>query len=323
MADDAQKPDQNLPPGLTPLTPATPSTPIVSSAGADQSIPVPSEPPSFQPTSPPVSPSPISGVKQDSSLSDLAKSLHETPATPMVPSEPSAIPPPSISEELPEKKSGGKTSAIVGALFLLLIIPIVGYYVSQRGDVTRTLQRAWTGAYPTPEPRDTPEVLPCCKPGVFRPLECRQCDFPSITISPTISVTVTPTETPIITATVTPTQTPTPTSPPPEPGKCDASCGSDGNCQSGLICASVEGVKRCRNPECTSEFTCGCPKVVIVTATPRPPVVVVTKVVEQVVVTATPTPIPVPKTPVSGTPTVLGAATVAGGILLLLIGLIL
>jgi hypothetical protein len=64
---------------------------------------------------------------------------------------------------------------------------------------------------------------------------------------------------------------------------------------------------------------------VVVTATPGQQVV--QQVVQQkVVVTATPAPLaaaPTPKIPVSGTPTILGAATVVGGILLLLLGLLL
>jgi hypothetical protein len=145
-----------------------------------------------------------------------------------------------------------------------------------------------------------------------------------VAVTPTLTPTVTPTLTPTVTLTPTstPTGTPVPTSPPSAPGVCDASCGVDGDCSSGFVCATIQGVKRCRKPECIDLFTCVCPAV---TATPIP-----TSKVIAVVITATPTPIPTvitatptPKVPVSGVPSVLGASTIVGGILLLLLGLLL
>jgi len=131
----------------------------------------------------------------------------------------------------------------------------------------------------------------------------------------------------VVTGTPTVTATPQPTSPPSAPGVCDASCDNDSGCQSGFVCVSVDGIKRCRKPECSSYANCVCPAA---TATPIPTTVrvIVTATPTPIVVTATPAPTiiaaaPIPKTPVSGVPSVLGAATIGGGILLLLLGLFL
>jgi len=146
------------------------------------------------------------------------------------------------------------------------------------------------------------------------------------TPTPIEVVTSTPTQSP----TPTNTGTPTPTTPPSAPGICDASCDNDSGCSSGFVCASVGGIKRCRKSECPSQYNCICPtgtvtptpttsSVVVVTATPTP-------ASQTVVITATPSPIVIvstPKIPVSGTGSVLGVSTVAGGLLLLLLGLLL
>jgi len=145
---------------------------------------------------------------------------------------------------------------------------------------------------------------------------------PLPTSTPTISPYVTPTVTPTITPTATPTKSPTPTlSPTPVSPYCDASCGVDSDCPSGLVCSTVTEVKRCRNSACVSSSNCTCPSTptptrptVIVTATPVP----VSKTIA-IGSTATPT----PKVPVAGVPSVLGASTIIGGILLLLLGFIL
>ncbi len=53
-----------------------------------------------------------------------------------------------------------------------------------------------------------------------------------------------------------PTPTPTPTL-----GivKCYEECINDDNCTYGLFCQEVGGVKRCLNPGCPTETSCGCP----------------------------------------------------------------
>jgi hypothetical protein len=364
MPDDTKIPNPNLPPGLSPVIP-DPVPPGPVQPPGDVPV-VPPEPvtPAAPPTpQPPVQPPPV----DPSALADLAKSLKETPASPQTPSQggpaqpdaslggstpiqsgsdftPPSNPPQQVPEEpTPRKKSGGKTSALIGGLFLLIILPIVGYYVSQKTDITRVMQYAEDvkqviiykgGKRDAVEAHITPKA--CCKKNEDPDMDyCRDCSStdmprPSRRVTPTVTYTPTPiiTGTPVPTETAIPTTTPVPTNPPVQPGVCDASCGDDSNCRSGLVCATVEGIKRCRNPQCTSEYSCVCP----VTATPTPTTKIVyvvatpTPTTQVVVVTATPAPIaaaPTPKVPVSGTPAVLGAATVAGGILLLLLGLLL
>lgn len=104
------------------------------------------------------------------------------------------------------------------------------------------------------------------------------------------------TGTPTATPTSTPTGTPTPSG---TPNSCNGTCGSDSNCNSGLVCSGGY----CRNSSCTSETDCTCP-----TTTPTS--------------TATGTPIaqgtttPAPSLPTAGTnwPTILGVGT---GVILL------
>ena len=170
-------------------------------------------------------------------------------------------------------------------------------------DACKASPSLGTCCYPSPTPiiTSTPTPIITSTP------------TPIITSTPTPIITSTPT--PIITSTPTPiiTSTPTPTQQSSELSVCDASCDNDSGCRSGMICATIEGIKRCRNPECISEYSCNCP-VVVVTATPKP-------IVQQVVVTATPA--PVPQTPVAGIPSILGASTIVGGIFLLFLGFLL
>lgn len=51
------------------------------------------------------------------------------------------------------------------------------------------------------------------------------------------------------------------------PNSCNGTCGSDNNCQSGLVCYGEPGAttKYCRNPSCQSQTSCTCPTT---TATP-------------------------------------------------------
>lgn len=91
----------------------------------------------------------------------------------------------------------------------------------------------------------------------------------------------------------TPTNTPTPVP------LCNDTCSSNSDCPSGLVCYTSGSNSYCRNSSCTSETDCQCPGI-----------------------TNTPSPIPTPSIPVAGTgPSVLGAATIGGAILLLLLGL--
>jgi len=82
----------------------------------------------------------------------------------------------------------------------------------------------------------------------------------------------------VATPTPTPTPTPSPT-PTAAPNTCNGTCGSDSNCQTGLICSSGF----CRNPLCVSSSDCACGA-----ATPTP--------------TATSSATPVPTQVVQGTP---------------------
>ncbi len=96
--------------------------------------------------------------------------------------------------------------------------------------------------------------------------------------------TATPTPNPIATATPTPNPTPNPT-----PGACNATCQSNAQCGSNLVCSNGF----CRNPDCVEQPNCACYFV------------------------------PTPKVPVTGMgTTVAGIAIIAGGILLLLLGLL-
>jgi len=225
---------------------------------------------------------------------------------PTVPAVPPQIPvsvsqQPVQSDPPQEKKPAGKTSMIVGAVFLLIVFPIIGYYVSQKTNIMNNLpfadsgiaagwqwqdsQGQWhvdntvdkgdrgerAGNCTGPKSCPTGQSLRCnSRPSnnLMRPDIC-ECLCIGATITPTFTITTTPTMT--LTSTQTPTQTPSPTdSGRREPGNCDASCGSDSDCRSGMVCANADGVKRCRNPQCTGEFSCTCPAVVVLTATPRP-----------------------------------------------------
>jgi len=363
MPDDAQTPNTSLPAGLSPVSSEPPASPNASQGGPTPSSPggptsppdtglggpaVPSTPPpSIQSQTPPPSnlpageagaagtfdvPPPAVDVSADlssvasakadpSALAGLATSLSETPPTPVIPPA-ETIPSSQVVPAEPEpKKKSRKTSAIIGGLFLLIVLPVTAYYVVQKTNIMSNLPFA---SQLTREAEQYRKETACVGGGYG----CYQ-SHPAaavVTAAPTAvpTATATPTETPTSTPTGIPTGTPVPTSPPPAPGVCDASCGVDSDCSSGFVCATVQGIKRCRKPECTDQFTCVCPAV---TATPIPTVV---QQVQQIVVTATPTPeptiiaaAPTPKVPVSGVPSVLGAATVGGGILLLLLGLLL
>ena len=331
MPDDTQTPSAPLPPGLTPVPSEFPPSPPVPAIPLEpkpeEKKPVIPEQPKIETTiHPPVDLPPA----DPSALADLASSLSKMPAVDVASVPPSTQTQPSQPpvEPPPAKKSGRKTNVIIGALFLLILLPVISYVVVQRTNVAQTEPQAGNEEpYNEWRERDVcrnksiscpagQTVICTSSSGGKLGMETCECSCipvitPTITltITPTISLTVSPTLTPTITPTETPISTPTPTPPASQPGVCDASCGVDSDCRSGLVCATVQGVKRCRNPQCTSEFTCVCPA----TGTPIP-----TQEIVQVVVTA-----PTPKVPVSGTPAVLGAATVAGGILLLLLGLLL
>jgi hypothetical protein len=154
------------------------------------------------------------------------------------------------------------------------------------------------------------------------------------TNTPAATDTPEPTNTPTATNAPEPTATnaPEPTATPgnPVPGTCDASCESDSNCESGLSCYSVTGVKRCRVAACPDRSTCQCPVAQDTaipttryyqpgepTATARPARVIA----EAPVATATQQ--PTPKVPVSGIIDVKAIIITIGSILLLALGLIL
>lgn len=121
----------------------------------------------------------------------------------------------------------------------------------------------------------------------------------------TFALAVSPTPTPTVTPTPPPGATPTPT-PTPAPG-CNSTCTTNADCSGGMTCFNTGSGSFCRNPSCTSQTNCVC---LTPTPTPGGP-------------TPTPTTPPTPQVPVSGNgPSVLGASVIAGGIFLLLLGLV-
>ena len=148
---------------------------------------------------------------------------------------------------------------------------------------------------------------------------------PTGTTAPTATPTGTTAPTATPTGTTAPTATPTTTNTP-APGTCDASCDNDSNCESGLSCITSTGVKRCRKSACPDESDCSCPAA---TATPityyagNTPLPTRASLIASVP-TATPTSQPTPKIPVAGVgPGIVGVLSVAGSIVLLLLGLVL
>ena len=142
---------------------------------------------------------------------------------------------------------------------------------------------------------------------------------------PTVVInTPVPTEinTPVPTITDTPGSTITPTiTNTSAPGTCDASCDTDSNCESGLSCYLVTGVKRCRKSDCPNESSCSCPAG---TATPtQTSFYNPTPTTVSVAYNTTPTAIPTPKVPVSGAIDVKAIVITVGSLLLLTLGLIL
>jgi len=138
-------------------------------------------------------------------------------------------------------------------------------------------------------------------------------DVPHSTNTPASTNTPNPT----LISTLTPTITNTSA-----PGTCDASCDSDSNCQSGLVCVLTTGVKRCRKSDCPNESSCSCP---IATPTERVIYVqqpTVVRIIAEAPIT-TETLRPTPKIPVSGFFDVKAIIITIGSILLLTLGLIL
>ena len=108
------------------------------------------------------------------------------------------------------------------------------------------------------------------------------------------------------TATPAPTPTPTPTSPPQQAkASCNNACSVNSDCGSGLVCID----NACLNPSCTEKTNCTC-EIAQRPASEPPPA-------------AAAVPPATPKVPVAGTPSVLGASVIGGGLLLLLLGLVL
>jgi hypothetical protein len=93
-------------------------------------------------------------------------------------------------------------------------------------------------------------------------------DIAAIPVSPASTVTVaiaSPTPTPTPSATplgASPTPTPTPRS----TNSCGGTCGSNANCNAGLVCYSGF----CRNPQCQENKDCNCITIPIRTPTPTP-----------------------------------------------------
>ncbi|MFZ2202416.1 MAG: hypothetical protein WAV56_03385 [Microgenomates group bacterium] len=129
------------------------------------------------------------------------------------------------------------------------------------------------------------------------------------------------------TATATPTATTTGT--PGAPNPCNGDCGSDSNCQTGLICydAGAAG-KRCRNPQNPTSETCEAPTATPTgTATATVTVTATGTVVPTVTIAATPTETPTatptaPVLPEAGILNLPGAAAFGGGLLLTILGIL-
>lgn len=152
---------------------------------------------------------------------------------------------------------------------------------------------------PTPTATPTPAVCnsPCsvnddctgdnvCFEGFCRNPVCTgesDCVCPGATATATPTPTNTPTGTPV------PTSTPTPT--PVTVATCNEACTVNTDCGTGLVC--LDNV--CRNPSCSEEADCLCEEIAVV---------------------------PTPKIPVSGGTSLMGAFTIGGGFLLLLLGLL-
>jgi len=149
--------------------------------------------------------------------------------------------------------------------------------------------------------------------------------------TPVATATPGPTNTPGPGATSTPEPTSTPTiANTSAPGTCDESCDTDSNCESGLLCYSITGVKRCRKEACPDRSNCECP-LAQATATPttryyQPGEPTATLTTERVIAeapVATATQRPTPKVPVSGVIDVKAIVITVASILLLALGLIL
>lgn len=281
-----------------------------------------------------------------------AQSVPVAPPTPQsVPSEPAPEPivAPIHEEVHPEESpiSGGgsrddtppknkrpgstkKTILITTLLLLLIALPVGLYFVNQQASLNDTRSRANPppGEYPNVSTRAQCEQfgevrtepgaecgcggyrIECFINGHYYKIGCEynpnaNCgggDTPTPTVpqstnTPTATSTITITPTPTLPVnTPTNTLTPTPTTPgntatptPTPQYTCNSGCTVNTDCSNSLVC--VEG--KCRNATCSEKTTCQCDVVS-----------------------------PTPKTPVAGTgPSVLGATTIAGAFLLILLGL--
>jgi hypothetical protein len=289
----------------------------------------PPEPPPIPPADPPV-PMGDPSVPQGEGII--------VPSREPVPTDP---PPPSSNDK---KKSGGNRNAVIGLviLFLLVSTGLIFVFVTQQQSLNDLRNRAEQapGQYPGVTTRAQCEEYGQvvtepgaeCGCGGYR-VECligsqhyfigceqnpnAQCgnentvtptppsstNTPTRTPTPTLTITLTPTPsstpsgtvTPTVTPTVTITGTPSVTSTPTPTqivyAACNGACTVNLDCGNGLVCLD----KVCRNPSCVGNANCQCD------------------------IAASPT----PKVPVAGTgPSVLGATAIAGGFLLLLLGLL-
>jgi hypothetical protein len=179
----------------------------------------------------------------------------------------------------------------------------------------------------SPDPRCT-DVTPTERPGhTHTPTPTGPTNTPTATPTPT-GPTNTPTDSPTPTEqTNTPTNTSAPTQPPSQPGRCDASCGSDNDCELAFYCVSVNGINRCRNNDCPEQSNCRCSVSSGPTSTPRPRTYYTATPTRAhliaEVATATPTSLPTPKVPVSGTIDMKAVMMTVGAIFFVALGIIL
>ena len=117
---------------------------------------------------------------------------------------------------------------------------------------------------------NAPSSIPQAASAAATPKACQLLAFslttstPSVSPTPTVTASPTPTPSPTPTITSSPTSTPSVTpSPTGTPNICNGTCGSNANCQSGLIC--YNGF--CRTPSCQESTSCVC---ATTAATPTP-----------------------------------------------------
>jgi hypothetical protein len=118
----------------------------------------------------------------------------------------------------------------IGIIIATVILAGVAIFTAVR--LYQLRQESITPVAPTSKPKAQEVELP------------KTCDSLAFNLG-TATASATPTATPTITPTATPTD---------NPNICNGTCGSNDNCESGLICSNGF----CRNPSCVTESDCVC-----------------------------------------------------------------